>query len=66
MANPWKHKIEYYICEEINKKSPNSRLFLKGQVVSRFVLFYVIVISTYFSSFKDFYKNGLFSLNIKF
>ena len=42
MANHKKHKIEYYICDENNKDSSQGFCyFLKGQVVDRFVLFYV-------------------------
>ena len=42
MANHKKHKIEYYICDENNNDSGYSFCyFLKGQVVDRFVLFYV-------------------------
>ena len=42
MANHTKHKIEYYICDENNKDSCQGFCyFLKGQVVDRFVLFYV-------------------------
>lgn len=42
MDNHEKHKIEYYICDENNNDSRQGFCyFLKGQVVDRFVLFYV-------------------------
>lgn len=49
MANHTKHKIEYYICDENNKDSCQGFCyFLKGQVVDRFVLFYVYLFSIYY------------------
>jgi len=66
MANHEKHKIEYYICDENNNDSGYSFCyFLKGQVVDRFVLFYVYYIITSFPlGVRDKGANGHFKSQI--
>ena len=70
MANHEKHKIEYYICDENNNDSGyRFCYFLKGQVVDRFVLFYVYfylyyIITSFPLGVRDKGANGHFKSQI--